>query len=250
MKNVILIIFLIGTAIIAKAQVLVVNPQNNTGEGGEILLLKSNSTFNDWRIDNYRGVFRLHHSGKSYFNLSKSGDLSISGKIKLNATTNIEGGEIELAGAASFNDWRIDNYRGYFRLHHSGKSYLNLNKNGNLSLNGKIETKEIKVTNTPTADFVFEESYKLPSLDFIENYIKSKKHLPEIASAEKMKQDGVNIGDFQIQLLQKIEELTLYTIQQQKEIGNQQNKIQNQNEELKSLSQRLNEIEKLLKTNN
>jgi len=195
MKNVILIIFLIGTAIIAEAQVLVVNPQNNTGEGGEILLLKSNSTFNDWRIDNYRG---------------------------------------------------------YFRLHHSGKSYLNLNKNGNLSLNGKIETKEIKVTNTPTADFVFEESYKLPSLDFIENYIKSKKHLPEIASAEKMKQDGVNIGDFQIQLLQKIEELTLYTIQQEKRIktleSNNQS-LRKENKQLHSLSERLNEIEKLLKTN-
>ncbi|WP_281988639.1 hypothetical protein [Aquimarina aggregata] len=133
-------------------------------------------------------------------------------------------------------------------LHNTGNQTMN----GNLAVLGKIESKEIKVTNTPTADFVFEESYKLPSLDFIENYIKSEKHLPEIASAEKMKQDGVNIGDFQIQLLQKIEELTLYTIQQEKRIKTLESNNQSlhkENKQLHSLSQRLNEIEKLLKTN-
>ncbi|WP_313384645.1 hypothetical protein [Chishuiella sp.] len=83
----------------------------------------------------------------------------------------------------------------------------------------KLEAKEIKVTETPTADFVFEESYELPPLIEVEEYIKEKKHLPEITSAQEMKKNGVNIGDFQIKLLQKIEELTLYIIQQKKEIN-------------------------------
>lgn len=95
---------------------------------------------------------------------------------------------------------------------------MKLSSNGNVLLNGKFEAKEIKVTTTPTADFVFEEDYDLPGLEFIEDYIKENKHLPEIASAEEMEKNGVNIGGFQIKLLQKIEELTLYTIGQEKKL--------------------------------
>lgn len=97
---------------------------------------------------------------------------------------------------------------------------------GNAFLNGKFEAKEIKVTLTPTADFVFEENYNLPKLQDIEKFIKEKKHLPEIASAELMEKEGVNVGEFQIKLLQKIEELTLYSIEQNKLIQEQQKRIE------------------------
>ncbi|PQJ78318.1 hypothetical protein [Polaribacter porphyrae] len=121
--------------------------------------------------------------------------------------------------------------------------------NGNVAIYGKLESKEVKVTLTPTADFVFEENYNLPTLDFIENHIKEKKHLPEIASAEEMKENGVNIGEFQIQLLQKIEELTLYTIQQQKEINSEKEKVkelQKENKSLKKINLKLLELQKRL----
>lgn len=88
----------------------------------------------------------------------------------------------------------------------------------NMKVNAKIEAKEIKVTQSPTADFVFEENYNLPSLVDVEKHIREKKHLPEIASAREMEKEGVNIGEFQIKLLQKIEELTLYSIEQNKQI--------------------------------
>lgn len=90
--------------------------------------------------------------------------------------------------------------------------------NGNVSISNKLEAKEIKVTNSPTADFVFEDSYQLPQLENVEKHIKERKHLPEIASAVEMQKEGVNIGEFQIKLLQKIEELTLYSIEQNKRI--------------------------------
>ncbi|CAI9684438.1 hypothetical protein HZQ11_18400 [Elizabethkingia anophelis] len=98
-------------------------------------------------------------------------------------------------------------------------------KGDNAMLAGKLEAKEIKVTTTPTADFVFEDSYQLPNLESVEKHIKEKKHLPEIASASEMQKDGVNIGDFQIKLLQKIEELTLYSIEQNKLIKEQQERL-------------------------
>lgn len=59
----------------------------------------------------------------------------------------------------------------------------------------------------------------------MEKHIKEKKHLPEIASAAEMQKDGVNIGNFQIKLLQKIEELTLYSIEQNKLIKEQQERL-------------------------
>ena len=117
----------------------------------------------------------------------------------------------------------------------------------NIAVGGKIEAKKIKVTLSPTADFVFAEDYDLPTLDFIEDHIEKNKSLPEIASAKEMTENGVNIGNFQIQLLQKIEELTLYTIQQEKEIK----KLKKENKGLKTLADKLellqSEIEQLKK---
>ncbi len=96
----------------------------------------------------------------------------------------------------------------------------------NMKIDAKLEAKEIKVTLTPTADFVFAEDYDLPKLEDVEKHIKDKKHLPEIASAKQMEKEGVNVGEFQIKLLQKIEELTLYTIEQNKLIKDQQKRIE------------------------
>ena len=117
------------------------------------------------------------------------------------------------------------------------KRLLLLNSNGNALLDGKLEAKEIKVTTTPTADFVFEDSYQLPNLESVEKHIKEKKHLPEIASAAEMQKEGVNIGDFQIKLLQKIEELTLYSIEQNK-------LIKEYSETNKKLEKRILKLEK------
>lgn len=95
---------------------------------------------------------------------------------------------------------------------------LSWKENGNVAIQGKLEAKEVKVTLTPTADFVFDENYDLPKLETIERHIKEKKHLPQIASAKEMEKEGVNVGEFQIKLLQKIEELTLYSIEQNKQL--------------------------------
>lgn len=122
-----------------------------------------------------------------------------------------------------------------------------LHSNGNASLQGKFESKEIKVTLTPTADFVFDKNYNLPTLEDIEKHIKEKKHLPEIASAKVMEKEGVNVGEFQIKLLQKIEELTLYSIEQNKQLKSQSeklNQLQAENKILKSQSEEIAELKR------
>ncbi|WP_426275462.1 hypothetical protein ACN9MN_12830 [Chryseobacterium sp. S-02] len=116
-------------------------------------------------------------------------------------------------------------------------------KGDNAALQGKFEAKEIKVTLTPTADFVFEENYDLPKLEEVEKHIKEKKHLPEIASAKEMEKEGVNVGEFQIKLLQKIEELTLYTIEQNKLIKEQQKRIEEINLHTLQQNKKIQELE-------
>ena len=95
---------------------------------------------------------------------------------------------------------------------------LNPESGALLTVKGKIACREVKVTATAGADFVFEETYKLPKLLEVEKFVKENKHLPEIPKAAEMETEGYDMGEFQVKLLQKIEELTLYTIEQQKMI--------------------------------
>lgn len=86
-----------------------------------------------------------------------------------------------------------------------------------LAVEGIVGARRVKVTQNTWADYVFQPGYKLPSLNEVENYIKAHQHLPEIPCATEVEKEGLDLGDINKKLLQKIEELTLYQIQQQKE---------------------------------
>lgn len=101
---------------------------------------------------------------------------------------------------------------------YDGGNQFVINRNGNAAFKGKVEAKEFLVSTTPTADHVFASDYNLRAINDLEKFITEKNHLPEIPSAKQMTDNGLAIGDFQIKLLQKIEELTLYIIALKKEI--------------------------------
>ncbi len=88
-----------------------------------------------------------------------------------------------------------------------------------LNVNGTIRAKEIIVETTGWSDFVFEENYELKSLSEVSVFIKENGHLPDIPSAEQVAEEGVTLGEMNARLLQKVEELTLYGIQQEKELA-------------------------------
>ncbi|WP_440880840.1 hypothetical protein [Tenacibaculum sp. C7A-26P2] len=120
-----------------------------------------------------------------------------------------------------------------------------------LGVNGKIAATEVKVaTYSNWADFVFKEDYHLPTLIEVENHIKEKGHLKDIPSAKEVEENGIYLGEMDSKLLQKIEELTLYTIEQEKKLDVQQKEI----EELKKQNSRIKDLEilvqKLLKDKN
>jgi hypothetical protein len=112
---------------------------------------------------------------------------------------------------AKWNSWN--------EIFHSG----NLNKQDvdfsckNLNANGTIHAREVKVDLNGWSDFVFHPTYKLKPLLEVEKYIKANGHLEDIPSAKEVEKNGVNMGEMQAKLLQKIEELTLYVIELKKE---------------------------------
>ena len=91
-------------------------------------------------------------------------------------------------------------------------------KGKKLDIIEKIRAAEVEISKVSSwSDFVFNKDYKLPSLSEVENHIKEKGTLPDIPSEKEVMQSGINLGEMQAKLLQKIEELTLYVIELKKE---------------------------------
>lgn len=95
-----------------------------------------------------------------------------------------------------------------------------------LDVKGTIHAQNIEVDLNGWSDFVFDKDYKLPTLLEIEAHINEHNRLPDIPSEKQVKEEGINIGEMQAKLLQKIEELTLYVIDQNKKIEEQQQQIE------------------------
>ncbi len=112
-----------------------------------------------------------------------------------------------------------------------------------LTVKGNIHAEEVKIDlNVPAPDYVFKEDYDLRSIEELENFIKENSHLPEIPSAKEFERNGVMQAEMDMNLLKKIEELTLYTIQQQKEIES----LKKENQEVKLLNTKLIELQSRL----
>lgn len=134
---------------------------------------------------------------------------------------------------------------GNLRISGAGNHYI---QNGNvgigtaspdtkLTVNGTIHTKEVKVDLLApmVPDYVFATDYKLRSLSEVENYIKENSHLPEIPSAREIEKNGLMLAEMNMNLLKKVEELTLYLIEQKKRIDKIEVENQNLKNEVKSI---------------
>ena len=166
----------------------------------------------------YRGVFGWGNGG-DYTGTT----IGVNGNASGTAGT-----RIGIYGSASGG---TTNWAGYF----VGSAYVSSNlRIGTttqatgyaLSVNGKIIATEVRVEAFASwPDYVFAEDYKLMSLEELEQSINENQHLPGIPSAQEVSENGFDLGEMQRRLLEKVEELTLYTIQQEKMIKELQQEI-------------------------
>ena len=95
-----------------------------------------------------------------------------------------------------------------------------------LDVNGTIVANEVNVALTrPAPDYVFAPNYNLMPLKKLETHVNTQRHLPGIPSAKEIAKNGIAVGDMQARLLEKVEELTLYILQQNKQIQAQSARI-------------------------
>lgn len=165
--------------------------------------------------------------------LSGSDDLSI---YRFNRSSNISDLRINIGDDYGSGDdrlvigttnWKDSKYYVHMVVGAGGKVGIGAENFGEerLAVNGSIRAREIRVDNGTWADFVFDKEYKLTPLLDLEKFIKSNHHLPEIPSAQEVKEQGVMLGEMNKLLLQKIEELTLHIINQQKQIDKLQQQV-------------------------
>jgi len=162
----------------------------------------------------------------------KTGDSSNSGGVVVNGDATMFMGQYNAYAMGWYNggSWRMT-------MDDTGKVGIGTtNPDQLLTVNGTIHSKEVKVDLAVAApDYVFEKDYKLPSLSEIKIYINHNKHLPEVPSAKDMEANGIQLGEMNMLLLKKIEELTLHVIQQNERIEKQDLLFKNLYIELENL---------------
>lgn len=203
--------------------------------------------FGRWSTD-WKGWSKIWHSGNlNNVNSDFSAKTLNSAKININVPGSadlINALTIDVTSFATSENAARSSFLRVRDLGAANQELFTIKGNGNvgigtsnatskLTVAGNIASREVKVTVDAGADFVFEKDYNLPSLESVDQFIKEKKHLPEIASAEEMKKDGINLSEMNIKLLQKIEELTLYMIEMKKENERQNEKILSLEKQLK-----------------
>ncbi|SMD08266.1 hypothetical protein [Pedobacter africanus] len=111
-----------------------------------------------------------------------------------------------------------------------------------LAVNGNIRAHEIKVETANWPDYVFAKDYPIPTLQETEKHIKDKGHLLGIPSAAEVKANGIDLGEMNAKLLQKIEELTLHLIEQGKANGTQNALIAELKEAIEQQKKEINQL--------
>ena len=169
-----------------------------------------NSLRPEFYIGNPKGAVRLAvaYNGSDYGPNTQSGDVV----FVLHAVDDNHSG--------LFFNMNNNNNDGlsYVKFTDSDKTIMAIYNNAVVKVDGKLYAKEIEVKTNVWADYVFKPGYKLMPLAELESFIQENNHLPDVPTETEVKENGINVAGMNAKLLQKVEELTLYIIEQQKQI--------------------------------
>ncbi|CAM1345524.1 hypothetical protein [Tenacibaculum amylolyticum] len=213
--------------------------------------------------------FWAHGTNAALMSIKRSGEVGVGTNTpseKLDVSGNVKiTGDLKMSGPDSYI-WTNGTGTGYTGIYdpknnrvllYTSESTGNVGigttdtKGFKLGVNGKVAATEVKVaTYSNWADFVFKKNYELPTLTEVENHIKENGHLKDIPSADEVAENGFFLGEMDAKLLQKIEELTLYTIEQEKKIKSLEKQLTEIEELKKQNSEIKNLVQKLLKEKN
>ena len=160
--------------------------------------------------------------------ISNVGNVLDDGFLRLSAGggTSIVKSFIDLTGYSTIPDMSKNIVMGTsgierLRIDMNGKVGIGVsNPDEMLTVKGKIHTQEVRVdmSGVLVPDYVFAKEYKLKTLEEVEDFINKNSHLPEIPSASEIEKNGLMLAEMNMSLLKKIEELTLYVIEQNKRL--------------------------------
>ncbi|SIO09706.1 pyocin knob domain-containing protein [Chitinophaga niabensis] len=182
-------------------------------------------------ITNWGDWNEIWHSGTSRMLLNKPVDNGTD-QLQVNGSAIVDRYRLGNIATPSYGAGTFAPAGSTFAIYTANAERLRVDPSGNvgigttspqakLAVNGTILAKKVKVTlNTNDwPDYVFHRDYVLPPLLEVASYIREHQHLPGIPSAEKISEEGLDVGEFNKQLLKKVEELTLYVIELKKEIS-------------------------------
>lgn len=212
---------------------------------------ETNDSYWNRLVTNSDGSFSIKNpTGTNYF-VIKNDKVGI-GTNQPSDRLDVKGNTIRITDGANDSYWNrlVTNSDGSFSIKNpSGTNHFvikndkiaigtnDFSGNHKLRVEGSIGAREIKVEATGWSDFVFENNYDLRTLEEVEQHINENGHLPEIPSEAEVKDNGINLGEMDAKLLRKIEELTLYVIEMNKQMKSQNERVEQletQNAELKS----------------
>jgi hypothetical protein len=167
-----------------------------------------------------------------------------------NSSINFLRGYSKYGGSISFN---TDDNSEKMRITGSGNVGIGtITPDAKLAVNGTIHTKEVKVDLTGWPDYVFKRGYKLSSLITVKSYIDQNHHLPEMPSEQQIVKEGLNLGEMNRLLVKKVEELTLYLIEKDRQINKLeiiQAKYQDEQTQIDQLKQQMETLIKTVRKN-
>jgi hypothetical protein len=168
------------------------------------------------------GKLHIEHDGTDtdpHIRIHSTGSYSrINWSTNTNANVWTAQSYLESATTAS-NYWRLE-YGGSPKLYIAGDGNVGIGTStpdNKLDVLGTIRANEL-IVETGWADYVFKDDYQLKPLSEVEAFIKENKHLPSVPSAATIQDKGAHVAELMTKMMEKIEELTLYSIQQKKEI--------------------------------